>query len=98
VRDFQFRGASVAKTLELWKNVALNEEKNIYPYSDGAKYTINSSMLYELNVIKKYLLEMLEYGEDTKYLRDEIYEKFKNIPDISAEYVPENSVFREFIG
>jgi hypothetical protein len=55
-------------------------------------------MLYELNVIKKYLLEMLEYGEDTKYLRDEIYEKFKNIPDISAEYVPENSVFREFIG
>ena len=98
VRDFQFRGASVSKTCELWKNVAANEEKNIYPYSDGAKYTINSSMLYELNVIKKYLLEMLEYGEDTKYLYDEICEKFKNIPDFPAEFVPKDSVFREFIG
>ncbi|MBQ8447603.1 MAG: hypothetical protein IJX27_01570 [Clostridia bacterium] len=98
VRDFQFRGASVKKTCELWKNVKLNEEKNIYPYSDGAKYTINSSMLYELNVIKKYLLEMLEYGEDTKYLYDEIEEKFRNIPDFPAEFVPKDSVFREFIG
>jgi uridine kinase len=98
VRDFQFRGASVAKTLELWENVKNNEEKNIYPYSDGAKYTINSSMLYELNVIKKYLLEMLEYTEDTKYLYEEIYEKFKNIPDFPAELVPKDSVFREFIG
>ena len=75
-----------------------NEEKNIYPYSDGAKYTINSSMLYELNVIKKYLLEMLEYTEETKFLYENIAEKFKNIPDFPAEYVPENSVFREFIG
>ena len=98
VRDFQFRGASVEKTLELWEDVKRNEEKNIYPYSDGAKYTINSSMLYELNVIKKYLLEMLEYTEKTKFLYDDIYEKFKNIPDIPEEFVPENSVFREFIG
>jgi uridine kinase len=98
VRDFQFRGASVAKTLELWKNVKSNEEKNIYPYSDGAKYTINSSMLYELNVIKKYLLEMLDYTEATRFLFEDISEKFKNIPDIPAEYVPKDSVFREFIG
>jgi uridine kinase len=98
VRDFQFRGASVAKTLELWENVKNNEEKNIYPYSDGAKYTINSSMLYELNVIKKYLLEMLEYTEETRFLYDDILEKFKNIPDFPAELVPKDSVFREFIG
>ena len=41
---------------------------------------------------------MLEYGEDTKYLYDEIEEKFRNIPDFPAEFVPKDSVFREFIG
>ena len=98
VRDFQFRDASVEKTVSLWKNVALNEQKNIYPYSFGAKYTINSSLLYEFNVIKKYLLNMLEYSEDTKEIQKEIEQKFKNIPDIPSELVPNDSVFREFIG
>jgi hypothetical protein len=41
---------------------------------------------------------MLEYTEETKFLYDDILEKFKNIPDIPEEYVPKNSVFREFIG
>ncbi len=98
VRDFQFRDASVEKTRSLWKNVALNEKDNIYPYSFGAKYTINSSLLYEFNVIKKYLLDMLVYDENDKFLHEEIKQKFKNIPDIPSEFVPETSVFKEFIG
>ena len=98
VRDFQFRDASVKKTRYLWKNVSLNEKNNIYPYSFEAKYTINSSLLYEFNVIKKYLLDMLEYDENDKFLYDEIKQKFENIPDIPAEFVPETSVFKEFIG
>ena len=98
VRDFQFRDASVEKTLSLWKNVVRNEQNNIYPYSFNAKYTINSSLLYEFNVIKKYLLEMLEYNEDTVYVYEKIKERFKNIPDIPAELVPDTSVFKEFIG
>ena len=98
VRDFQFRDASVAKTLMLWENVVANEKKNITPYSGDAKYTINSLLIYELNVIKKYLLEMLEYSEDTIQVYNDIKEKFENIPDIPAELVPTDSVFKEFIG
>ncbi|MBQ8403208.1 MAG: hypothetical protein IJX55_02135 [Clostridia bacterium] len=98
VRDFQFRDASVKKTLMLWENVVANEKKNITPYSGDAKYTINSLLLYEFNVIKKYLLEMLEYDEDTIDVYNKIKEKFENIPDIPAELVPEDSVFKEFIG
>lgn len=98
VRDFQFRDASVAKTLELWKNVVKNEQNNIYPYSFNAQYTINSSLLYELNVIKKYLLNMLEYDEKTVFLYGMIKEKFASIPDIPSELVPDESVFKEFIG
>ena len=98
VRDYQFRDASVEKTLSLWQSVAANEKDNIYPYSFGAKYTINSSLLYEFNVIKKYLLNMLKYEENSKFLYKKIKEKFESIPDIPAELVPENSVFKEFIG
>jgi uridine kinase len=98
VRDFQFRDASVEKTLELWKNVVKNEQNNIYPYSFNAKYTINSSLLYELNVIKKYLLGMLEYDEKTAFLYEKLASKFARIPDIPAELVPHDSVFKEFIG
>ena len=98
VRDLQFRDASVEKTRSLWKNVAINEKDNIYPYSFGAKYTINSSLLYEFNVIKKYLLNMLVYDENNKILQEEIEQKFKNIPDIPSEFVPKTSVFKEFIG
>jgi uridine kinase len=98
VRDYQFRNASVEKTRMLWKNVVLNEQKNISPYSANAKYTINSSLLYELNVIKKYLLDMLEYTEETKDIYEKIKEDFRNIPDFPDELVPGDSVFREFIG
>lgn len=98
VRDFQFRDASVEKTRLLWKSVAANEKNNIYPYSFGAKYTINSSLLYEFNVIKKYLLNMLEYDDSSSHLYEKIKEKFAPIPDIPSEFVPENSVFKEFIG
>ncbi len=98
VRDFQFRDASVEKTLRLWENVVDNEKKNITPYSGDAKYTINSLLVYEFNVIKKYLLEMLEYNENTMDVYNQIKEKFENIPDIPAELVPADSVFKEFIG
>ena len=98
VRDFQFRDASVEKTCRLWKGVVENEQKNIYPYTFNAKYTINSTLLYEINVIKKYLLDMLEYDEGTMHIYEKIKEGFKNIPDIPSELVPQESVFKEFIG
>lgn len=98
VRDFKFRGADVSKTLYLWKNVLKNEEKNIFPYSFSAKYSINSSLLYEINVIKSFLFDLLSSDAENKELHEKIYEKFKNVPDIPADFVPKDSVFREFIG
>jgi hypothetical protein len=41
---------------------------------------------------------MLEYNESTMKVYERIKEKFKNIPDIPAELVPADSVFKEFIG
>lgn len=100
VRDFLFRNASVTRTLDLWEGVVENEDKNIIPYGKNADFIINSSLAYELAVLKPYLLETIHYSEVSceKALYVNLKEKFKNISSIDSKFVPEDSVFREFIG
>ncbi len=101
VRDFYFRGASVSLTMKLWDGVAKNEDENIFPNAKNADFFINTLMLYEINVIKPYILDKKMYDFSVKN-ETELYkffeEKFKNVPVIPSSLVPENSVFREFIG
>ena len=99
VRDCKFRGADVNYVLELWPNVIANEEKNMFPYSDSADFFINTFLGYDLYVIKNYLLSELSYKNDReKELYDDIKDYFNSIPSISSDYIPEDSLFREFIG
>lgn len=101
VRDFLFRNASVSRTLELWEGVVKNEDKNIIPYGKNANYIINSFLKYELNVIGAYLINVIAYNPNLPH-EMELYQyfqkKFENIPTISSRFIPENSVFREFVG
>lgn len=101
VRDYQFRNSPASRTLYLWKNVIENENANIYPFKDLADYEISSLMPYGFNVLKKYLLEDIQYNlsnPEEANLFDKISNDFKEIPSMSSEYVPSNSVYREFIG
>lgn len=101
VRDYLFRNASPERTLELWKGVVANEDKNIIPYGHKADYIINSFLQYELGVIKPFALKTIHYHSDKTCEMDlyqKLCEKFKNIPEIPEYFVPADSVFREFIG
>jgi uridine kinase len=101
VRDYLFRNASPTRTLELWTGVVENEEKNIIPNGIHADYIINSFLAYELGVIKPYLLHSIVYdmhNEQESALYQTILDEFRNIPAIPSALVPEDSVFREFIG
>lgn len=101
VRDYLFRNATVSRTLELWNGVVENEEKNIIPNGKNADYIINSFLPYELAVIKHYLLNTISYDMTKSCERDlfeTIIKEFQNIPIIPSELVPQDSVFREFIG
>lgn len=99
VRDCKFRGASVDYVLALWPNVIANEEKNMFPYSDTADYFIDTFLRYDLYVIKDYLLSELSYTNvRERKLYNNIKESFENIPSISSDYIPEDSLFREFLG
>ncbi|MBO5348590.1 MAG: nucleoside kinase [Clostridia bacterium] len=101
VRDNQFRGYSALHTLKMWDSVNRGEERNIFPYQEQADSMFNSSLIYEIAVLKDYAIPLLkeidnshpEYSEAKKLLS--MLEYFNSVP---AEYVPTNSLLREFIG
>lgn len=101
VRDNTFRGTTAEETLSMWPNVDKEAEINIYPYQDDADAIINSSLGYELNVLKIYA-EPLLFGID---IESDVYPEAKRLLKllrsflaISSELVPRDSILREFIG
>lgn len=101
VRDARTRGASAMKTISMWPSVRRGEEENIFPFQEQADVMFNSSLLYELAVLKQYV-EPLLFGVDKdseEYLEAKRLLKFFDyFVGIGSEYVPTNSLLREFIG
>ena len=101
VRDARTRGASVARTINMWSSVRKGEEKNIFPYQEEADVMFNSALIYELAVLKPYV-EALLFGVDRKapeYVEAKRLLKFLDyFVGIGSENVPTNSLLREFIG
>ena len=101
VRDSQFRGYKALHTLNMWNSVNSGEEKNIFPYQEQADSMFNSSLIYELAVLKDYALPLLKEIKNTEPVYSEakkliaMLEYFESVP---ADYVPSNSLLREFLG
>jgi uridine kinase len=101
VRDHLFRGYSGLDTLSRWESVRRGEDLHIFPYQEEADVMFNSSLIYELCVLKTYAERLLEeirddvpeYAEARRILRFLSY--FLKVP---SEEVPRNSILREFIG
>ncbi|MGM0420513.1 MAG: nucleoside kinase [Bacillota bacterium] len=101
VRDYKYRGHDAATTIEWWPKVRKGEEKNIFPYQENADLIFNSALIYELAVLKKHLLPLLNRIDKTspayyeaKRLKD-LVEPVLPMPELT---IPPNSVLREFIG
>lgn len=102
VRDHRTRDTGVIQTMEMWEKVREGEEKYIFPFQEKADVMFNSSLLYEIAVLKKYAYPMLlEIGEDSPYyVRARRLVKFLHyFADCDAESeIPPTSILREFIG
>lgn len=101
VRDHNFRGYSAKETLQRWKSVSIGENKYIYPYQEEADVMFNSSIAYELSVLKAYALPLLEEisNEEPEYAEAKRLITLLNyFKPIGIEYIPESSIIREFIG
>jgi uridine kinase len=101
VRDSLTRGSDASATLKRWQSVRRGEEKWIFPYQENADVMFNSSLFYELPVLKSYVVPLLrsvpntisEYGEAQRLLK--LLDFFVSIP---PDEIPPTSILREFIG
>lgn len=101
VRDFKFRNSPAVETLSMWKNVRLGEFKWIYDTQENANYVYNSFLQYELSVLKKYALPLLNaIKKDHEYfpMAERLVRLLKHFIDMDDSVVPNNSLIREFIG
>lgn len=101
VRDFRTRGASAKKTLAMWESVRRGEEQYIFPFQESADAMFNSTLFYELAVLKQFAEPLLftitkeepEYQEAWRLLKFLDY-----FLGITSEGLPNNSIVKEFVG
>ncbi|MBU0763200.1 MAG: nucleoside kinase [Bacteroidetes bacterium] len=104
VRDFNYRGYSSLETLKRWQSVRRGEDRNIFPFQEEADAMFNSALLYEIAVLKKRALPILqevpeseeELSEARRLIKFLTY--FNDVPDRLEKEIPPTSIIREFIG
>lgn len=109
VRDAAYRAYDPQRTLEHWHYVRTSELRHIIPYANTADYIINSSLPYELSVMRVRLFEHFarwaeQYRDDP--LRQDACERATRVyrllqavtPVQDDSAIPPDSLLREFIG
>ncbi len=101
VRDYKFRNSSPKNTLQMWTGVIMGEDKYLKPYRKTAEYRINSVHAFEPAIMKRLATELfstVKVGDENYILACEVLRDLESVTEASEEYVPENSLMREFIG
>ena len=101
IRDHKYRGMSALETIRRWPSVRRGEDRWIFPYQENADSTFNSSLIFELGVMRDYGEAILknfprdtpEYAEAYRLLKFLSY--FTSIPENA---IPPTSLLREFLG
>ena len=100
-RDYRTRGNNAYDTIARWQSVRRGEDKHIFPYQENADIMVNTSLFYELGVLRPIVEPILreipdtvpEYGE-----ADRLLHFLDNFVPIKPDEIPLNSVLREFVG
>jgi uridine kinase len=101
VRDRHSRGYDAAATIERWPKVRAGERQHIYPFQLNADAVFDSSLVYELSVLRvyaeRYLLEVPRtHRSYTTAFR--LMHMLDSVVSIYPDHVPPTSILREFIG
>ena len=100
-RDYRTRGNNAYDTIARWQSVRRGEDKHIFPYQENADVMVNTSLFYELGVIRPIVEPILreipdtvpEFGE-----ADRLLHFLDNFVPIKPDEIPLDSVLREFVG
>ena len=101
IRDIKYRAQSAADTIRRWPSVRRGENKWIFPFQENADATFNSSLLFEIAVLRNQALAALkkvprnapEYTTASRLMNMLSY--LREIPDAD---IPNSSLLREFLG
>lgn len=101
VRDYNFRGTEVARTLGMWANVRRGEKLYISPFKGKADIIFDSSLPYEVSVMKHYAVPILQSVPEDNERHDEMLDlvkAFEYFEAVDPALVAKDSLLREFIG
>ena len=101
VRDYKYRRTSALESIRRWPSVRRGEEKWIFPFSEYADATFNSSLIFELGVMKEYAMPLLREVPRDNVLYAQAYRLMKLLSyfePIPADQIPTTSLLREFLG
>ncbi|HLF27294.1 MAG TPA: nucleoside kinase [Anaerolineae bacterium] len=101
VRDARERGYSARATIARWNKVREGETRNIFPYQENANVMFNSALVYEHAVLKPIvepLLRQVRPGTPEFIEAERVLAFLEWFLPCSGEFVPDNSILREFIG
>lgn len=100
-RDNLFRGTPAKVTLSMWDSVRRGEKLYISPFKDEADFILNSSLAYEVPLMKQFVPGSF-WDLDPANPR---YPEFRDLisaltpfGELGQEYCPPDSILREFIG
>ncbi|MCM1020611.1 MAG: nucleoside kinase [Muribaculum sp.] len=101
IRDFKYRGVSAVDTIKRWPSVRRGEDKWIFPYQENADAMFNSSLIFELGVMRPLAEDVLhsvarnadEYAVAYRLMR--LLSYFSPVPE---RLIPSTSLLREFLG
>jgi len=104
IRDSWSRNYTASETIMRWSSVRRGEDRNVFPYQENADIMFNSALTYETYILRRYAEPLLRrikptdpaYSEAMRLLRFLSY--FEVLPAATENYVPSNSILREFIG
>lgn len=101
IRDYKYRGTSPIDTIARWPSVRRGEEKWIFPYQENADSIFNSSLLFELGVMRDEAERVLRSvpRDRVEYATASRLRKFLNyFAPVSSRLIPPTSLLREFLG
>ncbi len=103
VRDAKFRAWEPDVTIRMWGNVRRGEKLYISPFKNNADIQFDSSLPYEVSVVKNFaqpLFEKLHLSPDMERYEEigHLVKAYPKLETLDESYVAADSLIREFIG
>jgi uridine kinase len=101
VRDNRDRGYNASDTISRWESVRRGEKLHIFPFQENAHVMFNSALAYELSALRPLaepILRQVQPGTPEYLEARRLLAYLEWFSPIDAEWIPDNSILREFVG